>query len=45
MVMKLLRRAAGSWTLERKSMLFFGTTLLVSVIARDGSCITSLEDW
>lgn len=33
MVMKLLRRATGSWTLERKSMLFFGTTLLVSVTA------------
>lgn len=34
MVMKLLRRATGSWrNLERKSMLFFGTTLLVSVTA------------
>ncbi len=33
MVMKLLRRATGSWTLERKSMLFFGSTLLVSVTA------------
>ncbi len=31
MVIKLLRRATGSWTLERKSILFFGTTLLVSV--------------
>ena len=31
MVIKLLRRATGSWTLERKSILFFGTTLLVSI--------------
>lgn len=31
MVIKLLRRATGSWTLERKSILLFGTTLLVSI--------------
>ncbi len=33
MVIKLLRRATGTWTLERKSILFFGTTLLVSICA------------
>ena len=33
MVIKLLRRATGSWTLERKSMLFFGIALLLSVTA------------
>ncbi len=33
MVMKLLRRATLSWTLERKSVLFFGSTLLLSVTA------------
>lgn len=33
MVIKLLRRATGNWTLERKSILFFGTTLLVSISA------------
>lgn len=31
MVIKLLRRATGTWTLERKSILLFGTTLLVSI--------------
>ena len=33
MVIKLLRRATGNWTIERKSILFFGTTLLVSICA------------
>ncbi len=33
MVMKLVRKATGSWTIERKSILFFGTTLLFSISA------------
>jgi signal transduction histidine kinase len=33
MLIKLLRRTTGHWTLERKSILFFGTTLLVSICA------------
>ncbi|MGN6136747.1 MAG: HAMP domain-containing protein, partial [Aureliella sp.] len=33
MVIKLLRRATGNWTIERKSILFFGSTLLVSICA------------
>ena len=33
MVIKLLRRATGNWTIERKSILFFGTSLLISICA------------